>query len=268
MGRFRTANHRPGRWTAVLVTTAVTLGVSLFGSVPATAATAPHAPVGEFVRSSDVTRPQFCSDGQPVSSSPTPIFGVSSGAPAYNQNRPDLKAQFEVAPAGRAPLVSVTVAFDASLAIYQVPPGVLSDGEYRVRVRAVDRGKTSTWVPWCAFTVETTNIPVPETPINLRVSAYPYDGFQTCDGSTAPVVDDAFGPTFGGTPPSYDFTPNLVGRFEVARPGVESRFGVGSLYGTVVPWDGIVPGDYQFRVRAEEGNAVSDWSPWCGLTVA
>jgi hypothetical protein len=38
---------------------------------------------------------------------------------------------------------------------------------------------------------------------------------------------------------------------------------VGSLYGVAIPAEAFTPGTYQFRVRAEVGDAVSGWSAWC-----
>ncbi|GAA4153609.1 hypothetical protein GCM10022251_22960 [Phytohabitans flavus] len=263
MDSTRSDIRRPGRRTASLVTAVLTLGATLFLPAPATAAVSPpHAPVGPFLRSSGLTSPQPCSSGSRVSRSLTPILGVSKGTPAYNADRPNLAATFEVASLGQS-LVSATVAFDASLATYQVPAGVLGEGTYQFRVRAVDGGTVSEWLPWCTFTVQTVNVPAPRVPTSLRVSADPYAGFQFCGTTSVPVISSEGGPTFAASPGTYISNPNLVGRFEIARPGRESLIQVGNLYGVGVPAQSFTPGTYQFRVRAEDGNAVSAWSPWC-----
>ena len=98
--------------------------------------------------------------------------------------------------------------------------------------------------------------------LGLRISAGPYEGFQFC-GATAPVISALLGATFAASPPSSGSHPNLVGRFEIARPGRESVVKMGNLYGVAVPAEAFTPGTYQFRVRAEEGDAISGWSAWC-----
>jgi hypothetical protein len=263
MDAIRTDIRRWGRRTVVLVMMVLTLSAAV-SPVSATAAVSPpHAPVGPFLTSSSLTSPQFCSGGGALSRTLTPILGVSKGTPAYNSDRPNLKATFEVAPLGQASLVSADVAFTVSSARYQIPAGVLGEGEYRFRVRAVDGDQVSEWLPWCAFTVQTVNVPTPGVPTSLRVSAYPYAGFQYCGVASAPAVSTTFGPTFAASPVAYGFNPNLVGRFEIARPGREPLILAGNLYRVDAPAGSFTPGTYQFRVRAQEGDAVSAWSPWC-----
>ena len=166
---------------------------------------------------------------------------------------------------GRVRLASGTVGFDVG-GRYQVPEGVLGEGDYLFRVRAVDGNQVSEWLPWCAFTVQTASVPTPAVPTSLRLSAYPYAGFQFC-GESTPVASTTLGPTFAASPGTYSYpaNPNLIGRFEIARPGLASVTVAGNLYG--VSAGSFTAGTYQFRVRAEDGNAVSDWSPWCGFVV-
>ncbi|MCW6006566.1 hypothetical protein K1W54_18565 [Micromonospora sp. CPCC 205371] len=71
------------------------------------------------------------------------------------------------------------------------------------------------------------------------------------------------GPTFAASPAGYGSNPNLIGRFEIARPGQESLIKVGNLYGIGIPAQSFTPGTHRFRVRAEDGDAVSPWSAWC-----
>lgn len=256
--------RRWGRRSAVVVLTVLAAGAAVLTSGTAGAATSrPHAPVGDFLSSSATTAPQFCSTGSPLSRTRTPILGASKGTPAHNADRPNLKATFEVAPPGQAALVKSTVAFGSSPATYQVPAGILGEGTYRFRVRAVDGTSTSPWLPWCTFSVDTVHIPTPGVPTALRVSAYPYAGFQFCGAGSVPAVLASFGPTLAASPAAYGTNPNLTGRFEIARPGQDSLIRVGSLNRVEVPTGWLTPGGYQFRVRAEEGHAASDWSPWC-----
>jgi hypothetical protein len=265
MESARTNVRSPGRRIAVVAMAVTALTASLITSAPAVAATAPfHAPVGAFLESSDLTQPQFCTDGKPLSRTGTPILGVSKGAPTYNTGRPNIMATFEVAPLGQAPVVRGTVSLYEDPARFQVPAGILGEGEYQFRVRAVDGKRVSEWLPWCTFIVDTVNVPTPDVPVGLRVSAYPYDGFQYC-GSTAPVVSASFGPTFAASTPRYSVSPNLVVRFEVARPGREPLMLAGNPYRVEAPQGALPAGTYQFRARFEEGDKASEWSPWCGF---
>jgi len=272
MDPISTGRRGWGRRIAVLApVVVVALGAALVSSVPASARTTPpHAPVGNFLTSTNATAGQFCRDGKPLSRTRTPIFGVSKGTPAYNANRPNLMATFEVAPIGQPALASGTVAFGVGPAKFQVPSGLLGEGDYQFRVRAVDGGQVSAWLPWCVFTVDTVNIPTPAVPINLRVSSYPYAGFQYC-GGTVPVIYAAYdsSATFAATRGRFEPTPNpnLVGRFEVARPDRESLTTVGNLNLVSFPSGSFTPGMHRFRVQAEEGTVVSDWSPWCDFLV-
>jgi len=257
-----------GRRTAVLLTTVFALGAPI--APPTSAATAlppPHPPIGSSLTSSSLTSPQFCSNGKPTARALTPILKTNNGAPAYNSDRPNLQATFEVARVGQSPLVSVTVPFYGSLATYQVPENIITEGEYRFRARTTDDGVVSTWTAWCAFTVATVNVPKPGVPAELRISAAPYAGFQFCGN---PVISIADNPTFGASSTPYSPTPrpNLIARFEIGRPGEEPLVKAGDIR-AVSPPPGTftIAGTYHFRVRAEEGDAVSDWSPWCEFTV-
>ena len=255
--------RRWGRRTVVVMMTALAGAAVLTPRSAGAATSPPHAPVGDFLSSSTATAPQFCSTANPLSRTRTPILGVSKGTPAYNANRPNLKATFEVAPLGQPALARATVAFGILPATYQIPAGVLGEGTYRFRVRAVDGSSVSPWLPWCTFTVDTVNVPTPGVPTGLRISAYPYAGFQSCGASGVPVVLASFGPTLAASPATYSSNPNLAGRFEVARPGQDPLILVGNLNRVEVPTGSLPAGEYQFRVRAEEGNAASDWSSWC-----
>ncbi|MEU4535528.1 hypothetical protein AB0G15_11745 [Streptosporangium sp. NPDC023825] len=268
MNSVNTKVRKWGRRTAVLLTAVFALGAAIAPSTSAaTVLPPPHPPIGSSLSSSSLTSPQFCSDGKPLSRSLTPFLRTNKGIPAYNSDRPDLQATFEVAPVGRSPLVRVTVPFYGSLATYQVPENILTEGEYRFRARTVDDDGVSTWMPWCTFTVATVNVPKPGVPAELRISASLYSGSQFCGN---PVISTVNKPTFGATatPFSYPHNPNLIGRFEIGRPGEEPLVVVGKIYAVSTPPGAFATaGTYHFRVRAEEGDAVSEWSPWCEFTV-
>jgi hypothetical protein len=258
------------RISGLVATAVLTLGMVALTPVPAGAATSPpHAPVGLWLSSSDLTAGQFCSSVRPLSRTATPILGSSKGTPAHNANRPNLMATYEVATVGQVPLVTGTVGFNIGGARFQVPAGILGEGDYLFRARAVDGGQVSAWLPWCAFSVQTTNVPTPAAPRSLRLSASAYEGFQFCGPTTTPVASTAVGPTFAATPGTYSYpaNPNLTGRFEIARPGLESVIVAGNMNGVSAPPGSLPAGTYQFRVRAEEGNAVSAWSSWCTFVV-
>ncbi|GAA2071700.1 hypothetical protein [Actinomadura alba] len=241
---------------------------------------APHAPVGLYVASSPELAPQSCqSMTTPLARSTHPVFGVSSGAPAYNADRPNLRATFEVSRSSGEPLLTQSVTFVGSSARFQVPDGVLTDGAYRVRARAEDGAAVSEWLPWCAFTVDTSNaVPTPSVPDTLRISTGPYSGFQQCGAESGdPAVRTGNSLSFAAnpTPSIIGVTyPNLSATFEIGHPGqeplirkTEPVWPSGLVFGAGLAPGTLTPGSYQFRVRAEDGNAVSAWSSWCAFTV-
>jgi hypothetical protein len=233
-------------------------------------------PFSLYVASAAELAPQFCdsSTTTPLSRTTNPVFGVSSGAPAYNTDRPNLRAAFELSLSSGEPVLTQSVAFVGSSARFQVADGVLTDGAYRVRARAVDGLAVSEWLPWCAFTVDSSDaVPSPGVPASLRISTGPYSGFQQCGA----VVGTADSLSFAATP-----TPQIIGvtyphlsaTFEIGHPGqeplirkTEPVWPSGLVFGTGVAPGTLTPGSYQFRVRAEDGNVVSAWSPWCAFTV-
>ena len=162
------------------------------------------------------------------------------------------------------------------------------------RVHHKPRPTTTTSSPWTTtttpWTTTTTTAPTtsttaplpaaPGVPDTLRISSSPYAGFQFCVGGH-PVVDSQSGllaasPTpgsSGGT--TLDPYPGLVGTFEIAladqdafhrqSTAIESN---GHTFAYQVP-QGLLPnGEYRWRIRAEDGSAVSNWSPWCSFTVS
>ncbi len=119
----------------------------------------------------------------------------------------------------------------------------------------------------------------PGVPDALRISTGPYAGFQQC-ATQHPIVDSRSGllaasPTpgaSGGSP--LDPYPGLVGTFEIALPGQapfhrhsEPIWPSGHTFAYQVPQDMLPDGEYRWRIRAEDGTAVSGWSAWCSFTV-
>jgi hypothetical protein len=127
-----------------------------------------------------------------------------------------------------------------------------------------------------------TTAPVPATPgvpDALRISTGPYAGFQQC-GTQHLIVDTRSGllaaspapGASGGSP--LDPYPGLVGTYEIALPGQEpfhrhseTIWPSGYTFAYQVPQDMLPDGEYRWRIRAEDGTAVSDWSVWCSFTV-
>ena len=68
--------------------------------------------------------------------------------------------------------------------------------------------------------------------------------------------------------------PGLVGTFETALPDQdpfhrhsETIWPSGHTFAYQVPQDMLPDGEYRWRIRVEDGTAVSDWSAWCSFTV-
>ncbi|WP_214102901.1 hypothetical protein [Acrocarpospora catenulata] len=245
---------------------------------PTPTASAPHPPTSLYVASSPELPPQFCGTTTPLSRTTQPVFGVSSGAPAYNTDRPNLRAVFEVSRPTGEPVLTQSVPFVGSVARFQAPAGVFTDGAYRVRARAEDGAAVSGWLTWCAFTVDTSNASSgPGVPGSLRISSGPYAGYQHCGAGgdrvvgTGDMVSFAASPTPSVVGVTY---PNLSATFEIGHPGqeplirkTEPIWPSGLVFSTAVVPGTLTPGSYQFRVRAEDGNLTSAWSPWCAFTV-
>lgn len=119
----------------------------------------------------------------------------------------------------------------------------------------------------------------PGVPDTLRLSSYPYDGFQFCAGGHP--VSTSLSPTLAASPTEPDGSypgpgqpyPNLVGRFEIALPDGEPFVSVLAPHFTdyvlayTVPMGVLADGEYRWRVRAEDGTRASAWAPWCSFTV-
>jgi hypothetical protein len=116
----------------------------------------------------------------------------------------------------------------------------------------------------------------PGTPDAERISAGPYAGFQMCQRATtlrvvsaSPTLAASPTPPPGSTMPPFGPFPGLVGRFQVARPTGEvlirqaTPIENGYVFVFQVPQGRLPDGQYRWRVRAENGTAVSTWGPWC-----
>ncbi|BCJ73868.1 hypothetical protein CS0771_34120 [Catellatospora sp. IY07-71] len=131
-------------------------------STPGPVPTAPGVPDTLRLSSYPYDGFQFCAGGHPVSTSLTPTLAASptepdGSYPGPAQPYPDLVGRFEIALPDGAAFLSVLAPHSSDYVLaYGVPPGVLTDGEYRWRVRAEDGAEVSAWAPWCSFTVRTT----------------------------------------------------------------------------------------------------------------
>ncbi|MBC9714446.1 ricin-type beta-trefoil lectin domain protein [Streptomyces sp. TRM66268-LWL] len=116
----------------------------------------------------------------------------------------------------------------------------------------------------------------PDVPEALRISDGPYAGFQQCGAQTPPTfaADNQFGPLFAASVRGIEPQPNLAGTIEIARLGEQPLRTVsvntgpnGHTWAVQLPADTFSPGDYQWRIRAQNADGPSAWSPWCGFDV-
>ncbi|WP_328875779.1 RICIN domain-containing protein [Streptomyces sp. NBC_00287] len=116
----------------------------------------------------------------------------------------------------------------------------------------------------------------PEVPEALRISNGPYEGFQQCGAQTPPTFSttNSFGPQFAASVRGVEPQPNLAGTLELARAGGQplhtysvNTGPVGHVWAIQIPTSTFSPGDYQWRIRAENGDGTSAWSAWCAFTV-
>lgn len=114
---------------------------------------------------------------------------------------------------------------------------------------------------------------VPGVPEVLRISEFPYAGFQFCFGGVAPTVSAQSNPQFTATPANGP-QPGLKATLEIARPGMEpflrrteATWPSGYVWGFGVRAGTFTPGSYQFRMRAENADGASPWTAWCAFTV-
>lgn len=121
------------------------------------------------------------------------------------------------------------------------------------------------------------------TPDNPRVSDGAYAGFQFCAAPEKPLVTSRSA-TLAATleavsPPGTVEKPGAPGRpgrqvvFEVEqadgkqvlRRQLVSETSQNAAY--QVPQGELTDGDYRWRVRVQDGPAVSQWTAWCDFTV-
>ncbi|MEU6743551.1 hypothetical protein [Streptosporangium sandarakinum] len=254
---------------------AVTFALSMIIVPAASAASAPSSPPPSpsqpHLSTSSLTGLQWCDadtpGGRPLSRSHTPL--VIASKELADRDRTGMRMLVQVAPPDGRPLLTGEAPYldtGERRATYQVPEGALRDGEYRVRVRTVDARGKSDWVPWCAFTVYTGEVEKPAVPGALQVASGPYSPFQRCgDPANPPSFSVRQVGILASMSPRDN--PNLVGRFEIGRGEEEPRVEPASLIGANI-WPGTLPdGSYRFRVRAEDGITVSDWSSWCDFVI-
>ncbi|MEV5551860.1 RICIN domain-containing protein [Streptomyces sp. NPDC052309] len=115
----------------------------------------------------------------------------------------------------------------------------------------------------------------PDVPEALRISNGPYAGFQQCGAPTPPTFSttNGFAPLFAASVRGLDPQPGLSATMELVRVGeqtirtFELTTGSGHEWLIQIPADTFAPGDHQWRIRAENADGASAWSPWCSFTV-
>jgi hypothetical protein len=122
-------------------------------------------------------------------------------------------------------------------------------------------------------------LPVPEVP---RISDGPYTGFQLCGSPKGDPLVNGGAPTLAATLESVA----PPGTVETGRPGPRRKvvFEVDTAAGAEVvrkqltsdtsseaayqlPEGKLADGDYRWRMRVKDGNAVSEWTAWCAFEV-
>lgn len=116
----------------------------------------------------------------------------------------------------------------------------------------------------------------PDVPETLRISNGPYEGFQFCGAQTPPTFSttNTSAPLFAASVKGLEPQPGLAGTIELARAGEQpfrsvavSTGPVGHEWTEQIPTSTFSPGDYQWRIRAENPDGPSAWSAWCAFTV-
>lgn len=135
------------------------LGLAL--APAAQAAPRPGVPATLRLSSGPYAGFDLCGGGAPTATTSGPALAATPTAPGGGYSPPGtpyptVGATFEVARPGAAAFLRQDVRpFNGFTLLYEVPAGTLADGDYRWRLRAVDRGAASAWSAWCDFEVRT-----------------------------------------------------------------------------------------------------------------
>jgi hypothetical protein len=110
------------------------------------------------------------------------------------------------------------------------------------------------------------------TPTAQRIQTNPYAPNQVCGaGSAVVAANDTIVLAASPTPPGrYS---GLRATFEITTSEGTTLVRTspispnGRVLAVTIEPGALSPGPYRFRLRAEQGTAVSDWTAWCGFTV-
>jgi hypothetical protein len=111
------------------------------------------------------------------------------------------------------------------------------------------------------------------TPAEPRIQTGPYTPNQLCSaGGVVVAASDRI--VLAASPTPLGRHPGLRATFEISSPGGQSLISrtspilpSGRVLALTLDPGTLLPGTYRFRLRAEQGTTVSDWTPWCGFAV-
>lgn len=113
----------------------------------------------------------------------------------------------------------------------------------------------------------------PATPVNPGISKGTYWGANApCYGQTLPSINAENSPEIHAEVGTRGSQPGLKATVEIERPGEGPFLRRTGETGRIGGWTFAVspkhfsPGAYQFRIRAENADGASAWTPWCAFT--
>ncbi|GAA4596098.1 hypothetical protein GCM10023194_67360 [Planotetraspora phitsanulokensis] len=113
----------------------------------------------------------------------------------------------------------------------------------------------------------------PGVPAAPRIQTDAFTPNQLCSAGT-PGVSTKDTIVLAASPTPFGKHPTMRATFEISGAGGEplitrtSRiWPSGRVLALTLDPNALAPGTYRFRLRAEQGNAVSGWTTWCGFAV-
>lgn len=112
----------------------------------------------------------------------------------------------------------------------------------------------------------------PGTPAALRIQTDPYAPNQLCGAGSA-VVAASDTVVLAASPTPLGRYPGLRATFQITTSEGTTLVRTspispsGRVLSLTIEPGALSPGPHRFRLRAEQGNTVSDWTAWCGFTV-